>query len=312
MPHRLRPFFESAPDSICPADAFVDSSADAIPAPDELACSSGDVEPPPWTLPWTARVAPCPSTVGRTGFRPDRAEPRRRLISPVRANPELLRRCLSPQRTEEDWRRFKERYECAIRNIAARSLCLLGFGTCRDAVDELVQEVYLRWLRSESGFDGTSAGAFWNFIRVSVRHAMHDRRKFLAADKRRPRAGAVNSVNSQKPPGPHEAYVRHEARRAFLDHCLAAGDVRGAAGAPDSDGVDRSEERYRRALALGWIVLGGCTSREAADFLGTGVGAVDSMLRRLRRRLAAHGVEVPPRRSIKVMEAVWSAAWANG
>ncbi|MEO1366335.1 MAG: sigma factor, partial [Acidobacteriota bacterium] len=236
---------------------------------------------------------------------------------PVRADPELLRRCLSPQRTEEDWCRFKERYEGAIRNIAARALCQLGFGTCRDAVDELVQEVYLRWLRSDSGFDGAGAGAFWNFIRASVRHAMHDRRRFLAAEKRRPRAGAVHSVNSQKPPGPHEAYVRDEARRTFLDHCLAIGEMSSAgglrSGVGEGDGsVGSTDDGRRRALALGGVVLGGCTTREAATFLGVGVSAVDSMLRRLRRRLAAHGVEMPPHRSIRAMGAAWSAAWAGG
>ncbi|MEM8997669.1 MAG: hypothetical protein AAGF23_22995, partial [Acidobacteriota bacterium] len=152
MPHRFRPPFESSRDSL--HASAVAPAADIHLAgltPGGTGRPSVDAEPPPWTLPWATLDSParCPSTADRTGFRPDRSEPHRRLVSPVRADPELLRRCLSPRRTEEDWRRFKARFECAIRNIAARSLCQLGFGTCRDAVDELVQEVYLRWLRSD-------------------------------------------------------------------------------------------------------------------------------------------------------------------
>ncbi|MEM1179854.1 MAG: sigma-70 family RNA polymerase sigma factor [Acidobacteriota bacterium] len=168
-----------------------------------------------------------------------------------------------------------------MRNIVARTLCLSGFGTCRDAVDELVQEVYLRWLRSDSGFDGESAGAFWSFIRTSVRHTLQDRRRFLEADKRRPRPSSA--LQAPKAPGPFEATVRHEGRRKFFGHCLAVGDGGGEA------------QRRRRALALGWIVFGGCTSREAAAQLGVSRSTVDTLIRRLRRRLEKHGVELPRR-----------------
>ena len=82
-----------------------------------------------------------------------------------------------------------------------------------------------------------------------------------------------------------------EGRRLLLLECLATGRRAGAASAQGQDG-------RRFACALGWVLIGGCTSGEAGRRAGVEAWRVDLLVRRLRRRLAAQGVELPRRKAV--------------
>ena len=196
----------------------------------------------------------------------------------------LLRRCLADESQEEDWELLLERYGEAIRKIATSALRAAGFEADLDRIDELCQEVFLRWSRATASFDGRTDAAFWNFIQSSVRHAVRDDRRRWSALKRRPRGrrswmcGRVGS--------PYEVLLRKERCRVVIRHCLEAGTEEGR--------VDDARSR-RQALALGWVVFAGCTSREASHLTGIRRQRVDHLVRRLRMNMSRDGISLPRR-----------------
>lgn len=197
----------------------------------------------------------------------------------------LLRRCLGPERSEEDWRLLHDRHGQAIRDIAGGALRAAGLEARLDKVEELCQEVYLRWWRAESGFDGRTEAAFWRFIQISVRHALCDRRRRAVAAKRRPRG--PQSVCGRRDGNPYERLLREERRRAVLRHCLEAG-----AGL---EGQRSGAESRRQAAALGWILLGGCTGAEAGRRWGVERKRIEQLMRRLRTNMSREGIPLPHR-----------------
>ena len=202
------------------------------------------------------------------------------LISPKAL---LLRRCLAAASQEKDWELLLERHGDAIRKTAGGALRAVGLEANTERVEELCQEVYLRWWRGSTPFDGRTDAAFWNFIQSSIRHALNDHLRRLSAIKRKPRGRLWMCAHVGSP---YEVLMRNERRRLLVRHCLEAG-----AG----DSQPNAARSRRQAQALGWVVFAGCTSREASRLTGIRRQRVDHLVRRLRGNMSRQGISLPRR-----------------
>ncbi|MEM6793254.1 MAG: hypothetical protein AAF725_04700 [Acidobacteriota bacterium] len=202
----------------------------------------------------------------------------------------LFRRCLEDQR-DEDWRLLLATCGERLREAAGRILRARGLGSSPEEIEELMQEVLLRWCRSRRGFAATGENALWRFFNTSLANAVSDRVRQSCATKRRPRHGyyglALFGVRRARDPEEHA--LREERRRHIARRCVQL------AGRAGGDG-DTGEVR-RTAAALGHIVFAGCSSREACRRSGASLSPqrVDNILRSLRRQLAREGIELPHR-----------------
>ncbi|MDA8018467.1 MAG: hypothetical protein MPN21_13580 [Thermoanaerobaculia bacterium] len=96
-----------------------------------------------------------------------------------------LDRCLG-SRCEHSWRQLLGRYGPRIRQIIVSMCAEHGLRIGRAEVDELSQDLYVRWLRRGRRFRGTSDGQFWQFVSTSIRHLVVDHLRGLATYKRSP------------------------------------------------------------------------------------------------------------------------------
>lgn len=204
---------------------------------------------------------------------------------------DLFRRCVA-RRDDDDWREFIRRYGRRVRAIVRSHLVRQGLFPFDEDVDEHVQELYLRLLLFDRrGFQGTSEREVFQYLERAASNLAIDRRR---AVDRRPRAPDPTCPGVGRLPSTEPSPERHAMGRQglelFLERCRMA-----AAGF-------RVELKLR---VLRLALFEGLTSREIARELSDRVtpGQVDSMLFRLRRRLAEQGSEVPGRRPCPVAAA---------
>jgi len=205
---------------------------------------------------------------------------------------DLFRSC-SASSCELAWGEFVERFHGRLVVAVRRALLRLAGGLRYDErVEDLVQEVYCRLLgdgRRKRTFHGQTEAQLMSYLRRVAISVVIDARREALAEKRwggqriawtdwNPEAGGSVVAES----GPEHRLLAGERRRAFLSVCrLALGRQANSA----------TVEIARLALLEGW------TSREIAAGLGgrMGVAGVDSVIHRLRRRLAFQGIALPRR-----------------
>ena len=207
---------------------------------------------------------------------------------------ELLRRCAAGG-DEAAWREFLRRFgpalDAGVRRVA-RQAGLAGDSASRE---ELLQEVYCRLLENRGRIlldcRGDTAPAVAAYLRRVAASAAVDRLRLLAAVKRgrhlqvrlrnldRGRWGGSFIAES---PGPEARLLARERRRRAFARCrrLVGG---------------RTPRRDVSVLFLAYCR--GLSSREIARRLGGGMtpARVDSLMHRVRRRLASRGIRIPRR-----------------
>jgi RNA polymerase sigma factor (sigma-70 family) len=210
------------------------------------------------------------------------------------------------------WRDLVQRYGPRLRVRLGRTLRRAGWQARPDRVDDLLQEVFCRLLaagrRRPDAFRGTSAQQLDAYLgRIAERVAVDELRSVYALkrDSRRLGREGLSSHRSIEravdPAGtPLDRLLLRERRRLFVARC-------GRLAGPRSR--RHAAHVARLALIEGW------SSREIVRALGGRLAAssVDSLVHRLRRRLAAaEGLHVPPRprpprRSVRRRRACGSA-----
>lgn len=207
---------------------------------------------------------------------------------------ELLQTCASG-REPQGWEEFVRRYGWRIEAGVRRALALYRARPARELVEELAQEVYCRLLegrrrrlRDCRAADESGMAAYLAAVSRSV-VADHLRRS--RAGKRRPAAlvhlGEMDEHRQEKwlvAPGasPEERLLSRERRRIFVERCRQ---------------VLGGRQRARNLRILHLAVLEGWSSREISR---TGrcrlsASSIDSLLYRMKRRLAAAGIHLPRR-----------------
>ena len=207
---------------------------------------------------------------------------------------ELLRRCATGG-DGAAWREFLELFGAAlsagVRKVA-RQAGLPGDPASRE---ELLQEVYCRLLENRGRIlldcRGDSAPAVAAYLRRVAESAAVDRLRLLTAAKRgRHLLVRLNEANRGRwrgsfvaeAPGPEARLLARERRRRAFARCrrLVGG---------------RSPQRDLSVLYLAYCR--GLSSREIARRLGGGLtpARVDSLMHRVRRRLARGGIRIPRR-----------------
>lgn len=188
------------------------------------------------------------------------------------------------------WEEFVRRHGGRVRRAAWGALRGRGLAPRADRIDDLTQEIYCRLLQRGSGswgLAGRSGPQVAGYLRRVARSVLVDRLRAAGALKRGGiglgAAGDEPAEVADRAEGPEQRLLRRERRRRFAGCCRrAAGSVRPC--------------RDLRIFML--AVVGGWTSREIAERLGGGLrpSGVDSVVWRMRRRLAAAGHSVPSRR----------------
>lgn len=211
-------------------------------------------------------------------------------MSPIE---ELLRRCAGGD--EAAWRSFLERFgsalEAGVRRVA-RQGGLPGDPASRD---ELLQEVYCRLLENGGRVlldcRAETAAEVAAYLRRVAASTAVDRLRLLTAVKRgrhlqvrlgESQRGRWRASFIAEAPGPEARLLARERRRRAFSRCrrLVGG---------------RTPRRDVSVLFLAYCR--GLSSREIARRLGGGLTAarVDSLMHRLRRRLASRGIRIPRR-----------------
>jgi RNA polymerase sigma factor (sigma-70 family) len=207
---------------------------------------------------------------------------------------ELLRRCAAGG-DDDAWRRFLELYGGAVTAGVRRVLRRAGRRYDRASREELVQEVYCRLLERDGRIlracrGESSAEVATYLLRVAESVAVDRLRSRAAAKRGRDRLVRLRDGERRQrqpgfvadSPGPEARLLARERRRRAFSRCrrLAGG---------------RTPERDLSVLFLAYCR--GYSSREIARRLGGGLtpARVDSLMHRLRRRLARGGIRIPRR-----------------
>ena len=208
----------------------------------------------------------------------------------------LLERCATGQENAA-WDELMDRYGRRLAGGVGRGLRRAGLWLERQDREDLLQEVYCKLLENRGrrlrrcrGRGDLAVGAYLARIAETV---TLDHLRSRAADKRgggrvvsleRPaRYGRSRSVRDPAV-SPEERLLARERRNMFIGRC------RRAAGA-------KTTRRDLRILYLAFFE--GLTSRQVARIVGDGLSpnSVDSVIYRVRRRLAEGGMPLPRRRS---------------
>lgn len=196
------------------------------------------------------------------------------------------------------WDRLVRRHGRLLRRMAYDVLRALGQRPDEGDIDDMVQEVFCRLLERGAAFDPTGEDLRREraYLRRVTRSVAVDRRRAARAEKR---GGGVRWVSAgpvdlhddeegavplpDPAPGPEQQLISRERWRLFLRRC------RGAAG--------RAANAGRDAQAVALALVGGWTSAElaAASREELSPATIDSLVCRLRRRLAAGGLTLPRR-----------------
>lgn len=221
-----------------------------------------------------------PQTLNRT----ESARP-----TPVR---ELIGGCAEPRdraATDRAWEELVSRYGRTLGAAVCRALARGGAEARGVEADDVVQEVYCRLLadgrRRLVGFRGGADRELRTWLRRVATRTTYDhlrarRRRRRSLARRREALEATAAAGAPSPAGePELRLVARQERRRYLRR------VRAACGSA----------RDARILAL--VVFAGWTSREVAEASGGRLTAsgVDSLIYRVRRRLAADGLDLPER-----------------
>ncbi len=207
---------------------------------------------------------------------------------------ELLRRCAAGG-DDAAWRQFLDQFGPVLAAGVMRALRRAGVPAERPLRQEMMQEVYCRLLERQGhilrGCRGSGAPVVAGYLRRVAESVVVDRLRALAAAKR----GRDRIVR-----------LREATRRGDLRRLVADG--------PSPEARLLARERRRRAFRRCRRLLGGkapgrdlsvlflaycrgLSSREIARQLGGGLtpARVDSLMHRLRRRLARGGIRIPRR-----------------
>jgi RNA polymerase sigma factor (sigma-70 family) len=206
----------------------------------------------------------------------------------------LLARCAA-SRCSESWSQLLDLYGHKLSAGVGRALARSGAHHGPDPSEDLVQEVLCRLLADDAriltrcrGRNEREIGAY--LFRVAESVAVDQLRMLVAAKRGGPIDGesaaarvdpACCEVHCGRP-GPERQLMLQQERRRFLALC------RGLIG----------PSRGPRDLQIVYLALfEGCSSREIARRSRGRVtaSAVDSLIHRLRRRLAARGLGLPQR-----------------
>jgi RNA polymerase sigma factor (sigma-70 family) len=193
------------------------------------------------------------------------------------------------------WDQFVARYDRPLAAAVRRALARVGEPARRELVEETVQEVYCRLLERHARRGGlwrASDRELVGYLGRVARSVVIDQLRNARAVKRggeRPRPVAVDAQDdpldrvADPRATPEERLLGRERRRLFLDRCRRSAGSR-ALG-----------RRDLRILEL--ALLDGWSSREISRAIGGTLlpSSVDTLLHRLKRRLAAGGVHLPRR-----------------
>ena len=207
----------------------------------------------------------------------------------------LIRRCAS-KRDVDTWAEFQDRFHRPLRSGVRRTLARFGARVSEDDHQDLIQETYFRLLEGEGrrlrSCRGEVEGAIAVYLGKVAESVVIDFLRGRSAAKRgagllvEPRSDQVSSLveNVVDPRRtPEEKLLLRERRARFLASCRRL--------------VGKGTEK-RDLLVLYLAFFEGCTSREICGRVGHGLrpSTVDSLIHRMRKRLAALGVEMPRRR----------------
>jgi len=200
----------------------------------------------------------------------------------------------APPAAALDWRELHRRHDRGVRLAVYHRLRQIGARIDPDRVDDLAQEVWCRLLERDRarrpGPRGEHELETAEYLRKVAATVVVDVWRDERAVKRHPAqleslerlsGRSVDSCADQRACPLRRAEAR-DLLLGFLRHCRRL--------------LGRKPTRERlRAVRLVWVE--GMTSVEAARALGGAwtPGAVDCLLMRLRRRLAAQGIESPVR-----------------
>lgn len=206
---------------------------------------------------------------------------------------ELLARCASSF-DSDPWQEFVRRFEDRLTGGIDRAVRRFGVRLSREEREDLVQDAYYRLLDKQAlglrrcrARRETEVGAYLGRIgeRVVVDHlragsALKRGRRHLV-DRLMGCEGGLAEVAADRSPSPEEWVLNRERRRLFLVRCRAA--------------MGRRSVRDLNVLYLAFFE--GHSSREICRLLGGGLtpSCVDSMVHRLKHRLARFGLQLPRR-----------------
>lgn len=205
---------------------------------------------------------------------------------------DLFRSCAAGN-CDRAWREFVARFHARLVTAVRRALLRQTYAMeLEERVEDLVQEVYCRLLGSADRrrrFQGNSEAQLMAYLQRVALSVVVDARREALAEKRwggqriawaewrlAPNVGVTEEADAE------ERLLFGERRRLFLAICREALGRRANS---------TTMQIARLALLEGW------TSREIAAGLDgrLGVAGVDSIISRLRRRLAGLGVALPRR-----------------
>jgi len=206
----------------------------------------------------------------------------------------LLARCAAG-RCSESWKELLDRFGHKISAGVGRALARFGCRNPVEMAEDLRQDVFLRLLADDAriltrcrGRSDREIGAY--LFRVAESVAVDHLRKLMALkrggapceDEAPVLTGSASDAACDRP-GPERRLILEQERARFLALC------RRLVGAGQA----------RRDLQIVYLALfQDCSSREIARRSRGLVtaGAVDSLIHRVRRGLAAQGLELPQRR----------------
>jgi RNA polymerase sigma factor (sigma-70 family) len=193
------------------------------------------------------------------------------------------------------WEQFVTRFDRRLAGAVRRALVSAGLRADRERVEETAQEVYCRLIEAgprSRAFGRRDDCEVVGYLRRVARSVVVDQLRGRRAakrggDRRRavaddPEVDLAERIPDQAP-SPEERLLTRERRHLFLDRCRRC------------TGSGENGRRNLRILEL--ALLDGWSSREIAAAAGGGLRAssVDTLVHRLRRRLAAAGLRVPRR-----------------
>ena len=203
---------------------------------------------------------------------------------------DLLERCVSRLR-DEDWREFTRRYGSMIRIWVRRTLARRRVRLTAEEVEEHIQDFYVLLLASAGkSFRGRTDLELRRYLARVIWNLVNGRRRRVERRGEPAAPPAVLRWMTSQAPSPEWSAMARQHLAQFFEGCRQA-----------ASGVE--VELKLRVMHLAF--LDGCSSREIARRLAGEISPhqVDSMIFRLRRRLARGGFEVPHRRAVAAFAA---------
>jgi len=212
--------------------------------------------------------------------------------SPSPSTSSLLAACASARAEEAPWNLLVDRLGPPVRGGVLGALALCRESGDPDLVDELVQEVWCRLLERERRVlalcRGTSDHAVLGYVRRVAARVAVDVLRAGGARKRRPlHLASLDDPERALPPAA-------DGRSCPERSLLARERIDGLLGLCRELLGHRAHADRVRIVRLAWLE-GRSSTEIAAELPGWTVTGIDSLLHRLRRRLAARGVLVPRR-----------------